>query len=177
MTELQKEYGEALYMLCDEEHIDGDVLDELEAMRAAFADSPEYLRLLDNRALPIESRLQILDEGFAGKVHPYVVNFMKLLTQRGAIAEFPGCAAQYRQLYLQSHGIVEAKVTTAAALTDAQAQELNDRLSALAHRKVLMHASVDPELLGGVVVEMDGQRYDNSVRRRLEDIRRTLVEG
>ncbi|MDO4355883.1 MAG: ATP synthase F1 subunit delta [Clostridia bacterium] len=177
MTELQKEYGEALYLLCGEEDIDAAVLDELEALKNAFAESPDYLRLLDNRALPIESRLQILDEGFSGRVHPYVLNFMKLLTERGAIAEFSGCATQFRQMYLSAHGIVEAKVTTAVALTDAQAKELKAKLEAMSGRQVLMQAGVNPELLGGVLVEMDGQRYDNTVRHRLEDIRHTLTEA
>ena len=177
MTELQKEYGEALYLLCGEEHVDRQVLDELEVLKNAFAESPDYLRLVDNRALPIESRLQILDEGFSGQVHPYVLNFMKLLTERGAIAEFPGCVTQFREMYLRAHDIVEAKVVTAVPLSDEQERALKDRLTSLAHREVLMQTSVDPALLGGVLVEMDGQRYDNTVRHRLEDIRHTLSEA
>lgn len=177
MTELQKEYGEALYLLCGEEHIDADVLDELAALKDAFAESPDYMRLLDNRALPIESRLQILDDGFRGKIHPYVLNFMKLLTERGAIAEFEGCAVQYRKLYLEANGFVEAKVVTAVELTEAQKQELKEKLSAVAHKKVLMQTSVNPDAIGGVLVEMDGQRYDNTIRHRLEDIRHKLTEA
>ena len=65
MTELQKEYGEALYLLCSEEGLDAAVLDEVGAVAGAFEESPDYVRLLNNRALSVESRLQILDEGFS----------------------------------------------------------------------------------------------------------------
>ena len=177
MTELQREYGEALYLLCSEEGLDAEVLDEVSAMADAFEESPDYVRLLDNRALAVESRLQILDEGFSGRVHPYVLNFLKILTQRGAIAEFRGCAEQFRQLYLKAHNIVEAKVTTAVALTTAQQQELCRKLEAISGRKVQVLTRVDPALMGGVRVEMDGQRYDNSVKHRLEDIRARLSEA
>lgn len=177
MTELQKEYGEALYLLCSEEGLDAAVLDEVSAVAGAFEESPDYVRLLNNRALSVESRLQILDEGFSGKVHPYVLNFMKILTERGAIADFGGCAEQFRQMYLKANNIVEAKVTTAVALTEAQKGDLIAKLEKVSGSKVLMNAHVDASLLGGVLVEMDGQRYDNTVKHRLEDIRVRLSEA
>ena len=177
MTELQKEYGEALYLLCSEEGLDAAVLDEVCAVAGAFEESPDYVRLLNNRALSVESRLQILDEGFSGRVHPYVLNFMKILTERGAIADFGGCAEQFRQMYLKAHNIVEAKVTTAVALTEAQQKDLTARLEKISGSTVQMKMFVKPELLGGVLVEMDGQRYDNTVKHRLEDIRVRLSEA
>ena len=177
MTELQKEYGEALYLLCSEEGLDAAVLDEVTAVAGAFEESPDYVRLLNNRALSVESRLQILDEGFSGRVHPYVLNFMKILTERGAIADFSGCAEQFRQMYLKANHIVEAKVTTAVALTEAQKGDLVAKLEKVSGSKVLMNAHVDASLLGGVLVEMDGQRYDNTVKHRLEDIRVRLSEA
>lgn len=177
MTELQREYGEALYLLCSEEGLDAAVLDEVTAVAGAFEESPDYVRLLNNRALSVESRLQILDEGFSGRVHPYVLNFMKILTERGAIADFCGCVEQFRQMYLKAHNIVEAKVTTAVALTDVQKQELTKKLEKISGSEVQLLTKVNPELLGGVLVEMDGQRYDNTVKHRLEDIRVRLSEA
>ena len=112
MTYLAEEYGKGLYALTEEEHISEDVLAQLRVLKGLFRDQPDFIRLLCNMSLAKEERTAILDGALRGQVHPYVLNFLKILCERGALHEFEGCVSAFTALYNQAHGIVEASVTT-----------------------------------------------------------------
>lgn len=175
MTELAREYGDGLYALADEENLTAEVLEQMQALKACFREQPDFLRLLSNMSLSKDERVQILDGALRGQVHPYVLNFLKILCERGALSEYEGCVAAYTALYNQAHGITEASVTTAAPLGKDQRRRLVEKLSAMTGRTVVLSEKVDPAVLGGVLLEMNGKRYDNTVRRRLDGIRSAMA--
>lgn len=175
MTEFGREYGEGLYALCAEEHIERETLDELRALCDAFRENPDFIRLLSNMSLSKEERVGIADRALRGQVHPYVLNFIMILTERGAAYAFQECVAAYQACYNDAHRIVEAEVTTAKALTDAQREKLMQKLRAMTGKDVALRENVDASVLGGVLLQMDGKRYDNTLRQRLNDIRRSIA--
>lgn len=176
MTELAKEYGAGMYVLAAEENIARDVLDQMKALRNCFKEQPEFVKLLSNMALQKEERLQIIDSALRGQVHQYVLNFLKILCERGALSEFAGCEEAYRELYNKDHGVVEAHVTTGDQLSDDQRARLIEKLRQMTGKEeIVLLEKVDPKVVGGVLLEMNGQRYDNTVRHRLESIRRAMA--
>lgn len=176
MTEFAKEYGGALYELCAEEGIAEPVWQELQTLRDAFRESPDFLRLMDNLSLTRKERLSILDETLKGRVHAYTLNFLRLLTERNAACAFRECVSAYEQCYRQAHQVVEAIVTTARPLTDGQRQKLIEKIRAMTGKQAELREKIDESLLGGVLLQMDGKRYDNTVKTRLEAIRRAMTE-
>ena len=175
MTELAREYGEGLYALCAEENLTGDMLSEVQAMKALLRQEPDFVRLLSNMSLPKQERLDILDRALRGQVHPYLLNFLKLLCERGALHEFEGCEAAYRACYNADHAVVEATVTTREPLDADQRRRLLEKLRGMTGKDVQLSEKTDPAVIGGVLLEMNGQRYDNTVRHRLEEIRRAMA--
>ena len=174
MTEFGREYGDGLYELCAEEGLDGQVLEELDCLKKLFHDQPDFLRLLMNMTLSRDERLRIADGALRGQVHPYMLNFIKLLVERGAVSEFADCAAAYRDRYSKAHGIAEAEVTTATALSDTQRAALKQRLESMTGQRVRLKEHIRPEVVGGVLLELNGKRYDNTVLHRLDSIRRVI---
>ena len=85
MTELAREYGEGLYALCAEENLTGDMLSEVQAMKALLRQEPDFVRLLSNMSIGKQERVDILDHALRGQVHPYMLNFLKILCERGAL--------------------------------------------------------------------------------------------
>ena len=85
MTRIADVYARALYDLARDEGLDGEILEQLAVLGQAFAAEPEYLRLLSAPAIPKQERCGMVDEGFRGKVHRYVLSFLKLLTYAGCI--------------------------------------------------------------------------------------------
>lgn len=175
MTDLAREYASGLYELAEEEHISAEMLDELKALNACFREQPDFCRLLCNMSLSKEERVTILDSALRGQVHAYLLNFLKLLCERGALNEYEDCVKAYHAQYNQAHGIASATVTTSAPLTDAQRGKLREKLLAMTGREVELTEKLDPAIIGGVLLEMDGRRYDNTLRHRLQSIHTAMV--
>ena len=113
MTETARMYGGSLYDLAAEEGLDERILGELDGVTALLNGDAEYLHLLSIPSIPKKERCALLDEAFRGQVHLYVLNFMKLLCEKGALRELPGCARAYRLRYNEAHGILEATAVSA----------------------------------------------------------------
>ena len=177
MTELAREYGDGLYALTEEESISKEVLEQLLSLKDLFRQQPDFIRLLGNMSLSKEERVKIIDSVLRGQVHPYLLNFLKILCERGALNEYEGCLAAFKTLYNQAHGIVEATVTTAVALDDEQRVRMTEKLSKMIGQTVVLNEKVDPALVGGVLLEMNGQRYDNTLKNRLKSIHSAMVQG
>ena len=175
MTELAREYGEGLYALCAEENLTEDMLSEVQTIKTLFRQEPDFVRLLCNMSLPKQERVEILDRALRGQVHPYLLNFLKLLCERGALYEFEGCEAAFRACYNSDHAVVEATVTTRGPLDADQRRRLLEKLRGMTGKDVQLSEKTDPAVIGGVLLEMNGQRYDNTVRHRLEEIHRAMT--
>ena len=99
---------------------------EIRSSRPAksFGEEPDFVRLLSNPSLSKPERCRILDASFRGSVHPYILNFMKILTERGYIRHFSDCCDAFSELYNRDNGILKVTAVTAVALTPAQEEKL-----------------------------------------------------
>lgn len=174
MTQIGTVYGQALYDLAKSEALSSGILEQLAALNEAFSQEPDFLRLLAAPNVSKEERCGILDESFREAVHPYVLNFLKILSEKGYSRHFPDCVSAYRDLYNLDNGILPVKAVTAVPLSDAQSQKLSKKLSAITGKTVVLQNRVDPGILGGVRLDYDGRRLDDSVAHRLDAIRSTL---
>lgn len=169
-------YGDALFELCAAEQIDRAVLGELDALEQAFAGEPRWLSLLGDPALPRGERLGLLARALDGRVHAYLYRVCALLTERGLLARFRDCAAEYRRRYEEAHRIREAEAVSAVPLTAGQLQRLQRGLAAATGWEIRLHNRVDPALLGGMRLEVGGRLLEGSVRGRLDELRKKLGE-
>ena len=174
MTQTANVYAQALYGLAKDEGIAKDVMDQMCALNTSFEEEPDFLRLLSDHSIVKEDRIRILDDCFREKVQPYLLNFLKLLTEKGYIRKFPDCFKEYRALYYDDNGILPVHVATASTMTDAQKQKLTDKLAQVTGKTVLLDCTVDPELIGGVRLDYDGKRIDGTLQSRLDSVRSLL---
>jgi len=101
MTETAKMYGGSLYDLAAEEGLETRILGELDEVQQLLKQNPDYLRLLSTPSIPKKERCGLLDEALRGQVHLYVLNFLKILCEKGTLRELSGCARAYRIRYNQ----------------------------------------------------------------------------
>ena len=175
MTEVGKEYGTALYQLAAEEALEEQLLEELFVLKKLFAENGDYEKLLSTPVLPKAERLQIADQALKGKVHSYLLNFLKILIENNTVREFPSCCQQYEALYNKAHGIEKAVAVTAVPLSDALQQRLKEKLEQVTGKTILLQNRVDPSVLGGVRIELDGKQLNDSLRKRLDTLRENLL--
>jgi F-type H+-transporting ATPase subunit delta len=177
VTGLAREYGEALYELARDEGLGMLIFEQLDDISALLKAQPQFIRLLCSRAVERDTRLKIVNDTFGNHVHPYVTNFMKLLVEKEHFDAFLLCAQWYHQRFNEDSGIVEAFVTSAVALNEGEMAALRVKLAHISGRQVKLITAVDPSLIGGVRVEMDGRRYDNTIQDRLGRLKRSLTQA
>ena len=174
MTRTAKTYGGALYDLAQEEHLEDALLSDLAGVQAVLDQNPDYLRLLCTPSIPKDERRRLLDEAWRGQIHPYVLNFMKLLCDNGTLRELSGCAREFRRRYNAAHDILEVRAVTAVALRPELQGRLKARLEALTGKRIELSSRVDESVIGGVLLELPDRQLDGTVAYHLEEIQRIL---
>ena len=176
MTHVGSVYGEALYTLALEEGLCETVLGELNVLEQSFSQEPDFIRLLSSPNLSKQERCQIIDDSFRGKVQPYVLNFLKILTEKGYMRYFSDCFKTFEDSYNRDNGILPVTAITAVALTSAQADKLSGKLSRITGKQIKLRNRVDPAVYGGVRLDYDGKRLDDTVSHRMDAIRSLLKD-
>ena len=143
---------------------------------AATLDSAELGATLANPALPLRQRVEIIQGVFADLSDP-VRNLVLLLLRRGRIRQLPRVAAEFRRLDDMRNNTVHATAVSASPLDDAEVQAITARLEQMSGSRVVLETSVDPDLIGGVLVRIGDRLIDGSVRGRLERLRNKLASG
>ena len=174
MTRTAKTYGGALYELALDEQLSGELLRQLDMVCAILAENPDYLRLLSTPSIAKDERRRLLDEAWSAQLHPYVLNFMKLLCDNGTLRELSGCAREYRRRYNADNGIVEVCAITAVELTPELRGQLQKKLEAVTGKQIELQTRVDPAVIGGVRLELSGRQLDGTVASHLEQVQQLL---
>lgn len=176
MTRTACVYGDALYDLARDEGLSEQILTELDGVQAIFAGSPDYLRLLSTASLSKEERTGLLDEAFRGKIEPYLLNFLKILCEKGDLRQLAGCAQEYRVRFNADHGILAATAVCAVPLSPALREKLVKKLEQTTGKQIDLQVKVDPRVLGGIRLEMDGRQLDGTIKNSIEQLRKQLNE-
>ena len=174
MTEVGNVYGESLYELAKDENLAKLIGEQLAALQQAFRQEPDFIRLLSSPNLTKAERCQILDNSFRGKVHAYVLNFLKILTEKGYMRHFSDCCDAYTEHFDQDNGILRVNAVSAVELSTEQKEKLTQKLSRITGKEIALRTRIDPRVLGGIRRDYDGQRLDDTVSHRLDAIRNVL---
>ena len=168
MTEAASVYGEALYELAKDENMSDLMLMQLKALNESFAAEPDFVRLLSAPNLSKVERKQILDTCFKGKTQPYLLNFLKILMEKGYIRQFSSCVQVFREHYNKDHGIMPVSVVTAVPMSDSQKEKLASKLAGITGKQIDLTNTIDPACIGGVRLDYDGKRVDDTIIHRLD---------
>ena len=176
MTQTARLYGGSLYDLAAEENLTERILEEMGVVRSLFRENPDYVKLLSEPSIPASDRTKLIDDAFGQQAERYLVNFLKLLCEKNLVREFGGCFEEFTRRYNQDHGIAEAVVTSAVPLTREQAERLTKKMEEISGKKISLVQKVDPKVLAGLSVELEGKQLDGTVKSRLSGFSRRLNE-
>ena len=87
------------------------------------------------------------------------------------------CISEYMRIYEKQMGIVKARVILARPADDETLQNIRSRLSAAMGKKLELQVETDPDLIGGLVIEMEGRRFDNSIRAKIRTLGAHIAEN
>lgn len=170
MTQIGSIYANALYSLAKDAECEETIKNQILILGEAFAQEPDFVRLLDTPSLSKQERCQIVDDSFRMQLHPYLLNTLKLLTEKGYIRHFPSCVEAYRACYNRDMGILEVSAVTAIPLTVHQKEKLTRKLETITGKTVQLQNRVEAACMGGVRLDYDGRCVDDTISNRLDTI-------
>ena len=141
---------------------------------AAIEQSPELAAVLRNPQIESHVKARILAD-LAGDEEPLFKNFLLLVAEKGRAGEIEDIAREFERLVAREERRLTVELTTARELSDEEADAIVAQIEQAAGRKVEATRSVDPRLIGGIVLQAGSYRVDASIRGRLERLRQELV--
>jgi F-type H+-transporting ATPase subunit delta len=170
-------YAEALLNAAEKKGQSEQVLESLESLtRDLFPAEPQLEAFLFSSAVGRDRKAKVIDKVFEGKASHEFVDFLKVLNQHERLDLLRPIVAAAKQLRDERAKRVRVQVRSAVPLADAQTNRLREQLRENLKLEPVLQTEVDPDLLGGMVVQVGDWLYDASVRARLDSIRNQLIE-
>ena len=174
MPKITYEYGKALYELSCELDMCNEYLTQVRLLRNIIYNDPELITVLSSPIIPKNERIKIVDHIFEDSFETNICSFIKLLTERGRAKEIISCLDEFEKLWYEQSGIVIAEAVSAVPLSNDQISRLHFNLEAKTQRSVELRTKVDPSLIGGIKVTLNGKLIDGTVVGRLKKIKENL---
>jgi F-type H+-transporting ATPase subunit delta len=150
------------------------VREQLADLAHSIDEVPELKAVLENPEIESREKAQILDQ-ILGYGDDLIRNFVRLAVEKGRAAEIVGIAGEFEALIAAEARVLDVEVTTASELSDADFKRIVTDIEKRSGRTVQASRSVDPDLIGGIVLQAGSLRLDASVRGRLERLRQELA--
>jgi F-type H+-transporting ATPase subunit delta len=174
MAVAQRLYARALFEAAQEEGRLERVATDLAAVAGALEEVPELLAFLRNPEVDPAGKVGVLEEISEGG-DDLVRNFLRLVAEKGRAGEIVEMNAELESLVARAQNRLAVELQTAQELSDEEAASIVKTIEAASGREIEATRSVDPGLIGGIVLQVGTFRADGSVRGRLERLRHELV--
>lgn len=166
-------YAEALYEAAADTDAVAPVAADVSAFAALVEGSAELRAVLEDPEVHAEQKKRAVVALVEGS-NPLVVNFLRVLLDRGRIDEFPEIARAFQERVHRAEGRLDVHAITAVPLPADLREQIVKRIEEKTGNAVDLTESVDPDTVGGLVLHIGGVVVDGSVRRRIEDLRDAL---
>jgi ATP synthase F1 delta subunit len=176
MEEIAAVYARSLFEVAQEQ----DKLDVVRDQIGAFADAVNDTRELQLFFFSPYFSTQEKEDGLDRTVSdadPIIVNFLKLLIENHRMPVIFRVRREYERLWQEENKLLPVQITSAVELDQATVSEIGDRIAEQTGRKVDLSATVEPDILGGIVVRVGNAVLDASVRNRLEQLRKQVARS
>jgi F-type H+-transporting ATPase subunit delta len=167
-------YATALLELADEHKQLEPTARELGALQELIRANPTFKLYLSDPAIGHAERGELIQRVMGKAVSPLVGNFLRVLNEKGRLGILDEIADAYDELLDQRLGKIEVDVTVAHRLPPDQLEEVRKRVSAALKKDAVVHQYVDEQIIGGMVLRVQDQLIDASVRAQLDAMRERL---
>ncbi len=170
-------YAESLYRAAQKENQVEPVFDELEGVIHDIFDRDGGLELFfASASIGRDRKTEVIRAAFEGRVSGVLRQFLDVLNEHDRLDMLRSIAEAYRTLHDKKSHRVVVHVTSAVDLTDEERDRIVAQVKSVSSLEPILQATVDPDILGGVIIRIEDWVYDASVRSRLQAIRQQLIE-
>lgn len=170
-------YAQALLELADERGARAAVVEDCRQLAAALHEQPRLLRELDDPKVAREQAKAVIAQAFAGKLRQETLDLLRLLVDRGRLGEVRAIARAVVDRAERAASVVHVTATTAEPMGAGVEGRLVAGLRTALGPGAVLHARVDPTLIGGLTLRIDDTLVDGSVRRQLAEMKNLILES
>ncbi len=173
---VSKVYGDALMQAAREKNKLDEVFEEALGLYGIFKEQQELIHLLDHPQVVKEEKIRIIGNVFQGKVSDEMMGFLTAIVDKGRQNELLSILDYFIGQVKEAKGIGTAQVTSAIEMTEAQKAQVKSKLLATTrYVEFEMNYSVDPSLIGGMVIRIGDRVVDSSIKTRLYELKKQLL--
>lgn len=177
VSDVARRYASSLHELAVDEGSADRVENDLKGFEQLLAESDDFRRLVHSPAFSSQTQADAMKAIVAkADVAPLTGNFLQVVARNRRLFALPGIITAYKRIAADARGEVTAYVTSAHELTDEHRSELKVTLKDIAKKDVTLDVTVDPSILGGLVVRLGSRQIDTSLKTKLNKMKLALKE-
>lgn len=171
---LARVYSRSILELAEERGQAEAVLDELMELVKYLDRNPEFEQFLGSPLVEAEDRGRTVEKALRGRASDLLVDSLQVVNRKGRLGLLRAIAEGYRIEFRDLRGIADAHVRTAVPLSEAMRTRVRESVARFTGKQPFLIEKVDPSLIGGIVIEVGGQKIDGSVSSRLRELGQSL---
>ncbi len=174
MSKIASVYANSLFEVSLEEKVDNQIREEITDICNAFERDSELVKVLDAPMITKEEKEKLLDTLFKDKVNKYLLNFLKIMTDRKAVMYIRESFDEYVEAYNRHYNIEKIVATTAIEMPQELKDKLINKLQKVTGKTVILDTKVDKNVLGGIVLKYNDAQLDDSIAMKLKNMKEEL---
>lgn len=151
------------------------VYEEMQTLAENYLQVPQLRFTIDNPTLAADKKMALLKTACGGDINDLTIRFLELVLKEGREAELQFMATAYLTLYRKHKNIIRGKLTTAVPVSAETEAKMKQMVESRTHGNVEFNTEVDPDIIGGFILEYDTYCLDASVRTKLKGILQQLT--
>ncbi|MDE5746036.1 MAG: ATP synthase F1 subunit delta [Acetatifactor sp.] len=174
---VEQTYGEALFQTAMELNQLDAFLEEINLIQTVLEQNPEWDRLMKHPKISKQEKVEIMRGAFAGRISREMTGFLELILTKERYGQLQAVFRYFTEKVKEEKKIGTAYVTTPMELSEIRKSDIQDRLLATtSYRTMEMHYTVDPSLIGGMVIRIKDRVVDSSIRTKLAEMKKELLQ-
>lgn len=175
ITKTSKKYAEALFDTALKHNLQEKVYEILCVLSETINSNEDLFKFLDSPIIKIEDKKDVIDKLFDSDNEVIIKNFLYLLSDNSRIELFDEIVEDYKNRLNASKEIVSVKAVTAVDMKDYLREKLKNKLESQLQKNVVIDFETDSQIIGGLVLEVEGKTIDTSIQTKLNNIKKQLV--
>jgi len=177
ISAVAERYARSLFELASDSKAIAKVESDLSSFEKMLASSPDLERLIKSPVFSADEQFKAIGAvADKAKISGLTGNFLRVVARNRRLFAIPGIIAAFRRIAAEARGQVSADVVSAHELNAAQQNELKSALKSIAGKDVSINVTIDPSLLGGLIVKMGSRQIDTSLQTKLNSLKLALKE-
>ncbi len=168
-------YSDALFQLAQEAGEIDELFEQVKFVLDVFKSNDEFRSVLEHPQISYSEKMNMFEEVFKGKISDLIIGFVNVILNKNREKEIVSVLEVFINKVMDYKGITVAEIESPFVLSENQINNIKNTLSKNLNKQVLVETKVEPNLIGGICIKVDGKIIDTSIKKQLQDMKNNLL--